>query len=66
MLKSAAIEHFGGAAKLAAALGLTRQAVHAWPDVVPDLYQYKLHVITGGKLPLDKPAPPPGEGRAAA
>ncbi len=52
MLKSQAIEFFGGAPALARALGLTRQAIHAWPDVVPDLYQYKLHHLSGGKLPL--------------
>lgn len=52
MLKSQAIEFFGGAPSLARALGLTRQAIHAWPEIVPDLYQYKLHHLSGGKLPL--------------
>jgi hypothetical protein len=53
MQKTEAIEHFGGAAKLANALGLkSRQAIYAWPEEVPELYQYKLHHLSGGKLPL--------------
>lgn len=53
MLKSAAIAHFGSAQKLADALGLkSRQAIYAWPDEVPDLYQYKLYHLTNRKLEL--------------
>lgn len=53
MQKSDAIEHFGSAAKLAKAVGLTsRQAIYAWPEVVPPRYQYQLHHLTNGKLPL--------------
>jgi hypothetical protein len=53
MQKSEAIEHFGGATKLANALGLkSRQAIYAWPEEVPELYQYKLYHLTRGKLPL--------------
>lgn len=61
MQKSEAIEHFGGVAKLAGLLDLTRQAIYMWPEQVPDLYRYKLHVLSGGKLPLgeDKPSGPP-------
>jgi hypothetical protein len=55
MQKTEAIEHFGGAAKLAHALGLkSRQAIYAWPEEVPELYQYKLHHLSGGKLPLSQ------------
>jgi hypothetical protein len=55
MQKTEAIEHFGGASKLAAALGLkSRQAIYAWPEEVPELYQYKLHHMSGGKLPLSQ------------
>lgn len=56
MQKAQAIEHFGGVTKLAAKLGVSRQAIHAWPEIVPDLWQYKLHYLSDGKLPLD-PAP---------
>jgi hypothetical protein len=53
MQKSEAIQHFGSASKLAKALGLkSRQAIYQWPDEVPELYQYKLHHLTRGKLPL--------------
>lgn len=58
MQKTQAIEHFGGVKKLATTLGISRQAIHKWPPVVPDLYQYKLHHLSNGKLPL--PGPPGG------
>lgn len=60
MQKSQAIEHFGGVAKLAGLLNLTRQAIYMWPEIVPDLYRYKLHVLSDGKLPLE---PGPTQGR---
>ncbi len=50
MTKQEAIKFYGSGAALARALGLTRQAVSLWPDIVPDLYQYKLQVLTRGKL----------------
>lgn len=53
MQKADAIRHFGGVQKLAHAVGLkSRQAVYLWPDEVPEKYQYKLHHMTGGQLPL--------------
>ena len=53
MRKSDAIEFFGGAQQLANVLGLkSRQAIYAWPEEVPELYQYKLAHLTAGKLPL--------------
>jgi hypothetical protein len=53
MLKEEAIKHFGNMARLAKAIGVTRQAVYQWqgPEV-PELYQYKLHHLTRGALPL--------------
>lgn len=67
MRKSEAIEHFGGAAKLAKMLDLTRQAIYMWPDEVPDLYQYKLHYLSKQQLPLSPGiAPSPDQGRAVA
>jgi hypothetical protein len=55
MRKSDAIEYFGGAQKLATALGLkSRQAIYQWPgELVPDLYQYKIHHLSGGALPIE-------------
>lgn len=70
MLKTEAIKFFDGTVKLAAACGVSRQAVHAWPEVVPDNYQYRLHYLSDGFLLLSdhlkKPPPnryasdPPG------
>lgn len=53
MQKSQAIEHFGGITKLAAKLGVSRQAIHAWPNEVPELWRYKIHYLSEGKLPLE-------------
>jgi hypothetical protein len=53
MQKSQAIEHFGGITKMAAKLGISRQAIHAWPEIVPSLWQYKLHHLSEGRLPID-------------
>ncbi len=54
MNKSDAIQHFGGPTKLARLLEISRQAIHKWGDEVPDLYQYKLHHLSGGKLPISQ------------
>lgn len=35
MKRETAIAAFGGVAKLAAALGITRQAIYQWPDDLP-------------------------------
>ena len=53
MQKTQAVEYFGGPTKLAKLLGISRQAIHQWPELVPDLYQYKLHHLSGGNLPID-------------
>ena len=60
--KSDVIEYFGGAAKTAAALGVTRSAVSQWNDTVPEGSAYKIEVLTGGALKAD-PAAPSGQQR---
>ena len=45
-----AIEHFGGATKLAEALGLTRDAIYKWGQYPPNETQYKIMVLSGGRL----------------
>ena len=50
MRKKDVIRYYGTQEKAAAALGLTRQAVSAWPDTVPQGVAYKLQAITNGKL----------------
>ena len=37
-----AIKHFGGAVALAAALGITSQAVYLWNGKIPKLRQYEI------------------------
>ncbi|AUV12693.1 MULTISPECIES: Cro/CI family transcriptional regulator [Aeromonas] len=50
MKKQDAIDHFGGAAKLAQALGCKPQAISQWRDHVPQGRAYQIEVLTGGKL----------------
>ena len=45
-----AIEHFGGVTKLAKALGLTRDAIYKWGAYPPNETQYKIMVLSGGRL----------------
>lgn len=40
----------------AKALGITRQAVEQWQDLVPELTAYKIQVLTKGKLQVDQSA----------
>jgi len=56
MKKQDAIEHFGDAVKLAKALGISKQAVYKWPDVVPEGRQYQLEIVTQGKLQAERPS----------
>lgn len=53
MKKQDAIEHFGGESRIAEILGVSRQAVNQWPEIVPEGQAYKLQVITDGKLRAD-------------
>ncbi|MCX4186747.1 Cro/CI family transcriptional regulator [Methylophaga sp. OBS4] len=53
MTKDQAIKHFGGASKLANALGITKQAVNNWDDI-PDVRQYQIQVLTDGALKADR------------
>lgn len=50
MTTQEAIEHFGGATKLAEALGLTRDAIYKWGAYPPNETQYKIMVLSGGRL----------------
>lgn len=44
MRKDDVIAHFGGKRETANALGITFQAVHDWPEIVPPTRQYHVHV----------------------
>lgn len=50
MKRKKAIDYFGSIPALARALGITYEAVRQWGDIVPELRQYQLEKITGGKL----------------
>lgn len=45
-----AMRFFGGATKLAKALGITRDAVYKWGEYPPNDTQYKIMVLSGGRL----------------
>lgn len=53
MKKADAVKHYGSPSALAKALGITLQAVGQWGDDVPELRQYQLEKLTGGKLKAD-------------
>lgn len=44
-----AIKNFGSVAQLAAALGISVQAVYQWGDVVPPLRAYQIKELIGNK-----------------
>lgn len=56
MLKTSAIEHFGSASHVAAALGITRSAVQQWPELIPPLSAARLERLTEGALKFDPDA----------
>lgn len=53
MKKQAVIDHFKTQAEAARALGISKQAIQDWGDVIPEGMAYKIQVITGGKLQVD-------------
>lgn len=63
MLTTDAVTFFRGKAKVAAALGISPAAVSQWGDFVPQLRQFQLHALSGGKL---KPSKPMRKNAAAA
>jgi len=52
MEKTQAISHFGSAANLARALGISKAAVSQWKDQVPELRALQLERLTDGELRL--------------
>lgn len=61
-----AIEHFGGVAKLAEALKISKTAVYLWGDELPEGRAFQLEVITEGKLKAVESTPPANPQEAAA
>ena len=54
MYTADAVKYYGGRRELAAALGITRQAVEQWGKVVARGVAYRLQVITKGDLMVDE------------
>jgi hypothetical protein len=54
MKKGSVLAHFDNDTyAVADALGITRQAVEQWGEVIPEGAAYKLQVITAGHLRVD-------------
>lgn len=53
MKKETVVAHFGSDTAVAEAMGITRQAVSKWPEIIPEGAAYKLQVITAGHLAVD-------------
>ena len=53
MKKSDLLKHFKTATAAAAALGITKQAIGGWDEVIPEGMAYKVQVITGEVLKVD-------------
>lgn len=53
MRKQDVIEHYGSEARAARALGISRQAVNAWPDPIPENTAYRIQVLTKNALKVD-------------
>jgi hypothetical protein len=52
MKKATAVAHYGSQTKVAEKLGLTRQAIGKWGDVIPFHTAMRLASISGGKLDI--------------
>lgn len=45
-----AVDFFGSVSSVASVLGLTRDAVYKWGEYPPNETQYKIMVLSGGRL----------------
>lgn len=50
MTTQEAIQLWGGHVRLAKVLGITRDAIYKWGEYPPNETQYKLMVLSGGRL----------------
>ena len=50
MTTQEAIKYWGSCTRLAKALGITRDAVYKWAEYPPNDTQYKIMVLSGGRL----------------
>lgn len=62
-----AIQHFGGVAKLAEVLKISKTAIYLWGDELPEGRAFQLEVLTDGTLKaVDPIEPDAGQKEAAA
>ncbi len=54
MLKKDVLTFYGSQAQVARVLGITRQWVNRWPDIVPKAAALELQYLTGGQLQMDR------------
>jgi hypothetical protein len=54
MFTNDAVQYFGGRRQLAEALGISRQAVEQWGNLVARGVAYRLQVMTKNKLVVDE------------
>lgn len=52
-----AIEHYGGVARLAEVLSISRAAIYQWGDEVPEGRAFQLELLTGGALKVADDSP---------
>ena len=50
MTTQEAVDFFGSVSSVASVLGLTRDAVYKWGEYPPNETQYKIMVLSGGRL----------------
>ena len=50
MTTQEAVQLWGGHTRLAKVLGITRDAIYKWGEYPPNEKQYKLMVLSGGRL----------------
>jgi hypothetical protein len=50
MTTQEAVQLWGGHTRLAKVLGITRDAIYKWGEYPPNATQYKLMVLSGGRL----------------
>ena len=50
MTTQEAVQLWGGHVRLAKVLGITRDAIYKWGEYPPNETQYKLMVLSGGRL----------------
>ena len=50
MTTEEAVQLWGGHVRLAKVLGITRDAIYKWGEYPPNETQYKLMVLSGGRL----------------